>query len=232
MLLLFDIDATLISTGGAGIRAMVDAGRELFGPGFHAQGLEFAGRLDTLITRDMFRVSGVTPDAAMAKAFRERYLHYLRERLASEGQARALPGVLDVLARLEREGGAALGLLTGNFAETGSAKLLACGIDPRRFDIHVWCDDCPHEPPTRDGLPPVGIKRFEEKYGRALEPGLVTIIGDTPHDVRCAKVNGCRVLAVATGSFGVEELRAAGADEVVKDLSSSEAVVRWLMGGA
>jgi phosphoglycolate phosphatase len=230
MLILFDVDATLISTSGAGIRAMGDAGRDLFGPTFTTGGIEFAGRLDPLIIGDMFDRSGIDPTPPTLARFRQAYQRHLLKRLADPTTvARALPGVPALLDALTGYGGCTLGLLTGNFAETGSLKLLACGVSPARFAIHVWGDESPSTPPRRQDLPAVGMRRYRERFGRELEGSAVTIVGDTPHDVACAKAHGCRSLAVATGSFGVESLGAAGADRVVADLSPTDEIVRWLV---
>lgn len=228
MLVLFDIDGTLITTGGVGIRAMVAAGRELFGQGFTADGIVFAGRLDPLILTDMFRLSGVPTTPENFAAIRRAYAKYLTTELANSTAKRALPGVHDLVASLRRDTSATLGLLTGNFAETGSMKLRACGIEPDHFPIQAWGDESPHDPPARNHLPPIAIERDRSRRGRRLPGHAVTIIGDTPHDVACAKAHGCRSLAVATGRSTHAELAAAGADLVATDLSDTAAMLTWL----
>jgi phosphoglycolate phosphatase-like HAD superfamily hydrolase len=225
MLILFDIDATLIKTSGLGIRAMVEAGRELFGPSFSADGIEFAGRLDPLILNDMLSRCGVEVTASNLSAIRQRYRERLGPLLAT-GTGRALPGVSALLDELERRESVCLGLLTGNFAETGSMKLRACGIDPARFRLTVWGDESPHHPPRREHLPGVGLARFRDRFGR--EPWRTVVVGDTPHDVSCAKAHRCRALGVATGQFSVDQLLAAGADRAVPDLSETADVAAWL----
>lgn len=228
MLVLFDIDATLIRTSGAGIRAMVSAGKALFGESFTgADGIEFAGGLDPLILRDMLGKSGVPASVANLRAIRAEYRVRLQQALVP-GVGRVLPGVLELLGALSPRDGVALGLLTGNFAETGRLKLAACGLDPDQFTICAWGDDSPHEPPAREHLPPVAMERYRARFGRAIEPSRVTIIGDTPHDVRCALAHGCRVVGVATGQFSVDRLTAAGAHLAVSDLSGTTDLVRWL----
>lgn len=232
MLVLFDIDATLIRTSGAGIRAMVSAGRRLFGRGFTAEGLDFAGRLDPLILRDMLALSGVPATAANLDAIRATYRVELeRELAASPGSRVRLPGVAELLDALARTPGVTLGLLTGNFAETGCLKLSACGIDPGRFPVCVWGDDSPHDPPARDHLPPVAMDRYRARFGRVIDPASVTIIGDTPHDVGCAIAHGCRSLGVGTGHYSPGELADAGAHLALPDLSGTGVVVRWLLDG-
>lgn len=227
MLVLFDVDATLITTQGVGITSMVDAGREIHGPAFHARGVEFAGRLDPLILHDLLLANGVEPSAGALLALREGYRRAIAARLAAGAVARALPGVVELLAALaEPERGVTLGLLTGNFAETGSLKLQAAGLDPQQFAIRVWGDESPHHPPARDHLPCVAIERVSAHWGRPARGEEVTVVGDTPHDIACARANGCRVLAVATGKFSAAELR--GADRVVDDLSDVDGVLEWL----
>ncbi|MEX2219933.1 MAG: HAD family hydrolase [Phycisphaerales bacterium] len=236
VLIFFDIDATLITTSRSGVQAMEDAGRELFAPAFSVDGVEFAGRLDPLILVDLLRANGVEPTAAAVARFRDGYRRRLSHRLEDRSKCRALPGVMDLLGAL-RQGHTNsparphLALLTGNFADTGSAKLRACGIEPDWFSVRVWGDDSPHPVPCRDHLPGVGLERYAALTGRHLAGAEAVVIGDTPHDVACARAHGCRSLAVGTGSFSVEELRRAGADWAVPDLSDTRAVLEWLVGG-
>lgn len=229
MLILFDIDATLITTARAGIRAMGEAGRALFGPSFDESRAEYAGRLDPLIMHDLLAAHGQPADAAAIARFRAAYKRHLEALLENGGRARPCPGVIELLERLAHESSAALGLLTGNFPETGALKLTAGGVDPSRFEIRVWGEDSPHDPPAREHLPPVAMARYRARFGRAIDAARVTIVGDTPHDVSCGKAHGCRVLAVATGHFTSEELSRAGADLAVRDLSDTETIARWLL---
>lgn len=227
--LLFDIDSTLIDTQRSGMLAMLDAGRQLYGEGFTADGVDYAGRLDPLILHDLLSGAGVDVSPSAVAGFRTEYFAKLRRRLEAPGAVRMLPGVGELLARLRGEPGVRLGLLTGNYEESGVLKLRACGIDPAWFEVRVWGDESPMWPPCRDHLPPVGIRRFAKRDGRSVDPASVTIIGDTPHDVRCGLSNGCNVLAVATGRYGVAALREAGAEHVVDDLSNSERVAEVLL---
>jgi len=227
VLILFDIDATLLTTNGAGVQAMADAGRDLFGPEFRSDGVDYAGRLDPLILADLLSAHGLDGDAAGVERFRAAYAEHLERRLAKRGTARALPGVADLLGSLTQRADLAVGLLTGNYPETGAMKLRAAGLDPEVFSIQVWGCDSPHDPPERDHLPAVALERHRAG-GVDLEAARVTIIGDTPHDVRCARAHGCRSLGVATGRFDEAALIAAGADRTVADLSETEPVLRWL----
>jgi phosphoglycolate phosphatase len=228
MLVLFDIDATLLTTTRAGIHAMGDAGRDLVGPDFDEHSVDYAGRLDPLIIHDLLAAHGQDTSAPSVDRFRAAYAEQLARRLQTPGIAAACPGVAELLDALSgRE--LALGLLTGNFPETGELKLRASGIDPAQFIIHAWGSDSPHDPPARDHLPPVAIERFAERFGHTVDPADVTIIGDTVHDVACAKAHGCRVLAVATGTYDAQTLHSSGADRVVSDLSDTEDVLQWIL---
>ncbi len=229
-LILFDIDQTLIRTHGAGRRALLTAGRSLFGSAFTDEGIEYSGRIDPLIIREMFELSGVPHTPDRVTEMRRAYGRELATALSEPGPTRRpLPGVGGLIDALERRAEVTLGLLTGNFAETGRMKLSACGVDPGRFRISVWGDESPHDPPSRDHLPPVGMRRYRETHGRPIEPHSVTIIGDSPSDVRCAAASGCRSLGVATGQFSVQQLQAAGAHGAVADLVDTDAVVSWLL---
>ena len=228
MLIFFDIDATLITTGGVGIKAMIGAGRELFGAGFSVDGIPFAGRLDPLILADMLAKNGLEVSPGNMSAMRAAYGRHLPGHLTA-GMGRSLPGVIPLVSGLHSTDGVTLGLLTGNFAETGLMKLIACGIPTDHFKIRVWGDESPHTPPARDHLPGIGLDRYRERFGSPIPPQRVVIIGDTPHDISCAKAHGCRSLGVATGSFSPDDLAASGADRVVRDLSDTADVQRWLL---
>lgn len=232
MLILFDVDATLISTSGVGMRAMEDAGRELLTPSFSSEGITFAGNLDPLIIADIFSKCGHSPTPERTRLFRACYRAHLERRLAQPGViARALPGVSALLDTLLEIPGAAIGLLTGNFAETGRMKLSACGLDADRFHLHVWGDDSTSDPPRRDDLPGVALAKYRERFDRGIEPSRVVVVGDTPHDISCARAHGCRSLAVATGHFTAGQLLSCGATRVVKDLSETADIVAWMSGG-
>lgn len=229
-LVLFDIDATLLKTDGAGIKSMEQAGQELFGPEFTAQGINFAGRLDPLIFRELFELNDLDRTPDKEHSLRARYREVLEQRLKLVTRKAALPGAVNLVRAVRETGMHVAGVLTGNFAETGSMKLAACGFEPSWFEVQAWGDDSPHDPPERSHLVPVAMKRYQQRFGKPVEGERVTIIGDTPHDVHCAQVHGCWSLGVATGQFSVDELRAAGADLVLESLEDTESIVGWLKG--
>lgn len=231
MLILFDIDLTLISTFGSGMHALDQAGKDLFGSSFTIDGVEFAGRLDPLIIDDLLRKNGQEVTRAHREAMRRGYAAHLGPRLARPGVSRPLPGVMALLERVRARRDVEIGVLTGNFPETGALKLRACGIDPDWFTINAWGNESPHEPPAREHLPPIAMRRYSAKHGRPIEASRVVVIGDTPHDAHCALVNGCRALGVATGLSSVETLRASGFHRVVENLSATDDIECWLLDG-
>ena len=228
MLILFDIDMTLLKTNGAGRVAMAAAGESLFGHGFSFDAVDFAGRLDPLILRDLLTVNGVDATAENMEKMKRAYIEAFSAH--SLGKIEPLVGAVDLVRTIADHADATAGVLTGNFAETGTHKLRAIGIDPAAFEIAAWGDDSPHDPPAREHLPPVAMGRYRERF--TGEPRETVILGDTVHDVACGLANGCRVLAVATGRTDAETLAAAGAHRVVDDLSETDDLAAWLLGSA
>ena len=224
MLILFDIDGTLLLTQGAGVQAMLDSGRELWGERFTIDGVEFSGRLDTLIWSDLTRINGLVNDDANHDRFRAAYGRHLAQRLQDNPTARLLPGVRDLVHEIIDVDHATLGLLTGNYPETGRLKIQSAGLDPDLFKVAAWgCDG-----KVRRDLTPLAMKRHHQLTGRQVRGEEVVVIGDTPHDVDCAKAHGCRSIGVATGMFSVADLDAAGADLAVETLADTAGVLRWM----
>jgi len=228
MLILFDIDATLLTTTRAGIKAMGSAGRELYGPSFDEHAVEYSGRLDPLIIRDLLTIHGQSVHDDAVESFRAGYRKHLGILLRDTSLAKPCPGIMDLLGVLTNRSDITLGLLTGNFPETGGMKLRAAGIDPDWFPITAWGNESRIHPPARNHLPPVALERYASRTGRPADPGRTVIIGDTPHDVACARAHGLRSLAVATGLFTVDQLAASGADRAIATLENTRDVVAWL----
>lgn len=229
MLVLFDVDATLISTSGVGIRALDRAGRRLHGPAFDASTTEYAGRLDPLIMADLLIANGIEPSVERIALLRQGYRAELEHELATPGVASILPGVATLLERLATVEGLVIGLLTGNYQDTGEVKLRACGVDLAPFIIRVWGDESPHVPPAREHLPLVALDRYHGHVGRALDPARGVVVGDTIHDISCARACGLRSIGVATGMYSLEQL--AHADLAVRDLSETDAIASWIVAG-
>jgi phosphoglycolate phosphatase-like HAD superfamily hydrolase len=239
LLLLFDIDGTLIRTRGAGMRALEDAAREAHGPHLSAAGIDFAGALDPIIIARMLAAAGIEPTPAALAAVRERYPAHLARHLAARpahprgsvdpDTTGALPGVHDLLRILTTtRPHYTLGLLTGNLEEGARLKLAHCGIDHDAFTIRVYGDDSPHAPPLRHHLTPIAIDRHHQSCGLRLAARHVLIIGDTAHDIACATTHGARSLGVTTGGHTRAQLQAAGADRVVDTLQDTASLLQWI----
>ena len=226
-LLLFDIDATLLLTGGAGMRAMARAARELFGERLTWDGIDPSGGLDPLLFSEAVARSRLELAEDAHSRFHEKYVEILEVELRqSRAGIRVLPGVRELLETLRSRPDVCLGVLTGNYSRGAALKLEAAGIDPRWFSIGVFGD----EGATRAALVSVALERFEAAHGGSIARERVIIIGDTPRDVEAALAHGCRVLAVATGKHGIETLLAAGATAAVADLSDPAPLLGLLEG--
>ncbi len=232
MLILFDIDGTLLRTQRMGVLAVGDAGRELFGAEFREDLVDYAGGLDPVLFRKVLTAHDLPCETAHIDQLRAAYGRHLQRRLATPGKTHALPGVAELIDALRPHQHITLGLLTGNFPETGAAKIAAAGLNIEHFHVRVWGCDSPHEAALREHLPPVAVERYRDLRGADLDFAHITIIGDTIHDVRCAKAHGCRALAVATGGHDRALLEASGADLVADDLSDTEVILEWLINAA
>jgi phosphoglycolate phosphatase len=226
-LILFDIDGTLVLTGGAGKRGMTRAFAEVFGVPDAFAAIELAGRTDTSILADAFAQhdTRVPPDGV--ERFRTRYLECLRDEVvrATSGK-RVLPGISALLEALHPRVDSLLALLTGNFAEAAEVKL-------GHFDLwrYFQCGAFGEDAHDRNHLVPIALDRARA-CGLASHVAVdrVVIVGDTPRDVACALAHGARVVAVATGEYSVEDLQRAGAGLVFEDLSDTPAVLSALNG--
>ncbi|MCX7865977.1 MAG: HAD hydrolase-like protein [Limisphaera sp.] len=202
-LVLFDIDGTLIHTGGAGVAAFVQAFADEFGIRDGVERLQFAGRTDTSLVREVFQAHGVRPTPELFQRFFDRYVFLLEDRL-HRGSGGVIPGVLDFLdglARLPQP--PLLGLLTGNIRLGAEIKLRHYGLWDR-FVVGGFADDSE----DRAAIAAIARDRGSRALGRDLEPDEVLVVGDTPHDIHCGRAIGARVLAVATGGCSRAELRA------------------------
>jgi phosphoglycolate phosphatase-like HAD superfamily hydrolase len=224
--LLFDIDGTLVLTGGAGGRAMTRAFEELYGVGNAFEGVPFNGRTDAWILSRAAAAHGID-DEAIAR-FKPLYLDYLAEELHRPGPRKGvMPGVGPLLDELSRRDDVYLALLSGNFERGACLKLEY--FDLWRYFTCGAFGDTTHD---RNGLLAQALARIEVCGGPQVAPADVVIIGDTPLDVGVAIAGGARSMAVATGSHTTDELRASGADVVFQDLSDIEAVLAAVEGRA
>ena len=204
---------------------MSRAFEEVFSIANAFQGIPMAGRTDAWILSDTAAAHGIPPDAPGLSRFREIYLRYLALEIVAPGVARKglMPGVRELLDALATRDDVYLALLTGNYEEGARLKLEYFDLW-KYFPCGAFGDDAPH----RNVLVPKALARVAECGGIAFAAADAIVIGDTPLDVGCARHAGARSLAVATGSHSVDELRAAGADVVLQDLSDTDEAVRIL----
>jgi len=227
-LVLFDIDGTLLSAGGAGRRAIERALIEVFGETGPAEH-RFDGKTDPQIVRELMTLAG-HDDARINRgmdALLQRYVELLPGELAAPSHVspRTYPGVTELLDAVESRPDAILGLLTGNLAQGAAAKLSAVGIDPDRFVVGAFGSD--HE--TRGALPAIARNRARELLGIDIAGTDVVVIGDTPADIACGQSLGARAIGVATGHYTVDQLSACRPAAVFSDLSDTAAVLRAIM---
>jgi phosphoglycolate phosphatase-like HAD superfamily hydrolase len=223
--LLFDIDGTLICSGGAGRRALVRTFETLFGVG---DPLDFPldGLTDPSIVRAVLRRCELPDDDGQIHRVFETYLGYLPAEVDVAPTYRVYPGVVELLERATARGGQhAVGLGTGNI-EQGARIKLARGDLNRFFSFGGFGSD--HE--DRVELIRLAHRRGAELLGRPAECRAV-VIGDTPHDVAAARAIGARAIGVGTGAFTPRRLLDCGADAAVVDLSTPEAVAAILGAG-
>jgi HAD superfamily hydrolase (TIGR01549 family) len=219
---LFDIDGTLLSTEGAAREAFADATRIVLGVEDHLEDIGFAGRTEPLILADILRKHGRRFDAAEEARFWDTVFTRIRVRLAPP-RGRVLAGVERVLDAVEREPGWRLGLLTGNMTEMARLKLRRFGLE-RRFGL--WA--CGEEAEDRDALARLAVARVRERWG--LPPERCVVVGDTIHDIACARAAGARVAAVATGIGERDGLAARAPDLLLDDLSDPGPLLAWARG--
>jgi phosphoglycolate phosphatase len=200
-LVLFDIDGTLIQSGGAGEQAFAQVCEIEFGIPNGAARLQFAGRTDPSIVRDFFVQHSIAPSADNFQRFFGRYVHHLDDFLRRLSGT-VLPGVhgwLDALALLSHQ--PVQGLLTGNIRRGAELKLTHYGLW-KCFRLGAYGDD--HE--DRNQIAVMARERGQQFLERSLDGSEILVIGDTPRDIECARAIGARCLAVATGKYTVEEL--------------------------
>jgi phosphoglycolate phosphatase-like HAD superfamily hydrolase len=223
-LALFDIDGTLVLTGGAGGRAMAQAFRDVFGLDHGMPSISMAGRTDAWIVAQMAVRHGLACDDEVLRRFHGAYVGYLGDEIHKPGpQKGILPGVRETLDALAGHDGVHLALLTGNFERGAQIKLEYFGLWDY-FQTGAF-GDATHD---RNSLLHEAIERVARAGGPRVHPRDAVVVGDTPLDVAVAVAGGARSLAVATGGYAVEALLASGADAVLENLTDREAVLRGL----
>ncbi|MBI1904127.1 MAG: HAD family hydrolase [Planctomycetia bacterium] len=211
---LFDIDGTLLSSGGAGKAAMEAALATEFGVQRPIDQVQMSGRTDRAIARDEFLLHGVADTAENFARFIRAYLSHLPGMLASR-RGRVLPGIAGLLDSLS-QAESVVGLLTGNVAQGAQVKLSHFGI-AGHFRYGAFGDQFI----SRDEVAHDALRQTRERFGPDFDAARIWVIGDTPLDVMCARAIGARAVAVATGVHTLAQLEAASPDLLLADFSDA-----------
>lgn len=227
MIILFDVDGTLVSTGGAGRRAYEAAFAEEFGEDHGLLDFSFSGLTDRILVRRGLEAAGrggaeqegveEAIEEAMESIF-ERYLSHLREVITSSSDYRVHPGVEGFVEEAAADRDWAVGLGTGNLEPGARLKLEPAGLNDY-FAFGGFGSDAEARPDVLRA----GIERGAERIGTAPGDRRVVVIGDTPRDVRAAREVDAECLAVNTGSSAESAIREAGPDQFVEDLRDPSA---------
>jgi len=213
-LVLFDIDGTLVHTGGAGTAAFTRTFAREFNLHHGTEKMKFAGRTDVSLVREFFRIHGLPESAENFSRFFTQYIFWLDHILVRNG-GEACRGIREFIRDLQAlPNPPVLGLLTGNIQLGAEIKLRHFGLW-ELFHFGGFADD--HE--DRNHIAAAAFARGRRVLGQNLQPEEVVVIGDTPFDVRCGKFIGAKTLAVATGGAKLEELQSHAADWTVPDLT-------------
>lgn len=218
----FDIDGTLLLTGGAGQAAMEAALAGAFPDGPPVEGIAYAGRTDRAIINDLLAFHGAQPGDGRFDEFLEVYLEHLPANLARL-TGRVLPGIAELLDRLSQLEHVSLGLLTGNNRRGAMLKLGHYELDSYFpfggfGDRHTNRDDV-----AREAMADAG-----RHLGTDIAPSTAWVIGDTPADITCARAVGARAVAVATGSYSIGALEECGPDFLFEDFSDPSQILDLL----
>jgi phosphoglycolate phosphatase len=225
-LILFDIDGTLILTGGVAARLMAEAVAEQVGMPVQWNIRDFVGNTDRNIVYTLLNRSGVQEAIIEETTNRsiENYLQKLEQELKKDEMVTILPGVKELLIALKSDGRFALGLLTGNVLRGAQLKL-AKGNLFDFFPIGAFGDDAL----KREQLPSFAIQRAEKYYGHFFEKKDIWIVGDSANDIKCAQINHLKSLAVASGHVKEQELADYHPTVLITDLKLTDKIVNILL---
>ncbi|MGE5235699.1 MAG: HAD family hydrolase [Acidobacteriota bacterium] len=219
-LVLFDIDGTLISTGGRAGKALASALEQTFGTAGPYETFRYSGKTDPQIVFELMNLAGhgrEVVEPRLDEVFR-RYLTGLRGALGPE-VVQVLPGVRPLLELLAERDDTAVGLLTGNVAPGAAIKLQTAGLDGF-FGIGAYGSD----DEDRNRLVAIARGRAAQRYGHDFAGGGTVVVGDAEADIRCARAGGARSVAVASGWTTRNELAALEPDALLDSLDPESAL--------
>jgi phosphoglycolate phosphatase-like HAD superfamily hydrolase len=224
---LFDIDGTLVQTGGAGQLAFAEAFAAEFGVPQLSGAVKFAGRSDRAIALELMRVHGIEPSADNWQRFRSAYVGRLPGALRRR-QGRVLPGVTALLDSLAAHQDSVVGLLTGNVREGAARKLSYYGLADR-FPFGGFGDDTDERCEIAAAALAEARQYAAARNGHSPDLAGVMVIGDTEHDITCARSIGAVAVAVPTGGATRDALAAAKPDLLLDDLSDSQPLLELVL---
>jgi phosphoglycolate phosphatase len=222
ILVMFDIDGTLLRTRGSSIRAMKLAAEKVFGTPGAFDKVECAGRLDPHIIGDALHPFGIVPTEEEWRQFKEYYFAALREH---QENFQLVAGANRLLDNLRQHKHILLGLATGNFTESAFIKIEGVGLRPEWFVANAFGE----EVADRASLVALAIERAKRWGGGSIDRAIM--VGDTPRDVAAAKANSCPCVGVATGGYSMERLAEAGADLCVPSLEPTRLLMNFILDG-
>ena len=220
---LFDIDGTLLNTGGAGQAAMEAALASEFDANRPIEGISTAGRTDRAITADMFEYFGYENNEQNWQRFLSSYLKHLPGHLATcEGAV--LPGIPQLLAELSARDDVLLGLLTGNYEQGAWLKLDYYQLS-KHFGFGGFGDIQHH----RNDVAREAFDKVSDHHDEPIDRNKLWVIGDTPADVECGRAIGAKTIAVSTGMFSSDELQSSNPDHLFADFGKTSTLLELLM---
>lgn len=225
-LVLWDIDGTLVRAGDLGA-AVFDTALETVLGEAPIERIAMSGKTDPQIVGEYLALMEVDDPKTLPAVLAQLELELAARRDELRAVGRVLPGVPEVLARLSGQPCLHQSVLTGNIAPNALVKLSAFGLD-RYLDLEAGAYGSDHA--DRRALVPIALRRQRELRGRHIAPEEVWVVGDTPNDLACARTGGARCLLVATGRYGLDELRALGPDVALADLRDHDTVTSILLG--
>ena len=224
-LVLFDIDGTLLSVNSVNRRILMDALREVYGTEGSAGTHDFAGKMDSIIIYEVLHNAGLS-DGVIAEKFdkaKQTYIEMFRMQSKSTDVV-LMDGVRKLLDELSAHSELIVGLLTGNFEGSGRHKLLLPDIN-HYFPFGAFADDGA----SRNELPRVAVEKAYKLTGKRFSEQNIIIIGDTEHDIACARVLNAKSIAVATGTYSTEELKKHNPHILYKNLCETDIVISEIL---
>ncbi len=228
-LVLWDIDHTLIDTGGVGRAIYQEAFEQVTGQPMKRQA-DISGRTEPDIFRDTLALHDLEPSEESLERFAEAMAAgYSAKMLLMRERGHALAGAAEALAALDQVPGIVQSVLTGNFKPVAVTKLVTFGLDAQiDFEVGAYGSD----DSVRTNLVAVARRRAAAKYHTTFDQRATVLIGDTPTDIAAGRDAGAFVIAVASGRSSMDELRAAKAEVVVPDLTDTDALLQLVVAAA